>query len=120
MDSSENPGNLISVIESFIDKYYPGNKEFHCSPAPVVQHSFIFFPPGHRFRISNFIAEVKLKYEAIKTSKRKCKLPTPFPSERSSKSQSVSQNDNDTDSETGESSTSSISSQICASIVKWV
>ena len=61
MDSCENPGNSISAIESFIDKYYPGNKEFRCSPAPVVQHSFIF-PLGHRFRISNFIAEVKLKY----------------------------------------------------------
>ena len=61
MDSCENPGNSISAIESFIDKYYPGNKEFRCSPAPVVQHSFIF-PPGHRFCISNFIAEVKLKY----------------------------------------------------------
>ena len=68
MDSSENPGNSISAIESFIDKYYPGNKEFCFNPAPVVLHYFIF-PPGHRFRISNFIAEVTLKYEAIKLAR---------------------------------------------------
>ena len=71
MDTSEDTGNSISAIESFITKYYPGHKDFCCTPAhaPGVQQPFVF-PPGHRIRITNFISEVKRKYHAPR-SKRK-------------------------------------------------
>ena len=43
MDSSENPGNSISAIEYFINKHYPGNKEFSGRPIPSYFHLDITF-----------------------------------------------------------------------------
>ena len=65
MDTSENPGNSLAIIESFIDKYYSGHKDFYpTSTVPIAQKPFIF-PPGHRLRISNFVTEVKRRHERM-------------------------------------------------------
>lgn len=43
MDTSENPGNSITVIESFIEKYYSGHKDFYpTSTVPTTQRQVIW------------------------------------------------------------------------------
>ena len=44
MDIRENESNSINVIESFIQKYYAGNREFYCDMVPDMQHPFVFSP----------------------------------------------------------------------------
>ena len=79
MNISESASNSITVIESFIEKYYSGNEDYCCGPVtPFV------FPPGHRVHIQNFVSEVKLKFKMLNTKrsstsciKKKRKLPKP-------------------------------------------
>ena len=77
MDTSEQPGNSIQLIENFIDQHYSGHKDFQSNPA-LVQKPFVF-PPGHWLRICNFVSEVKQKHRpVVNTSqrKRKCLAPS--------------------------------------------
>lgn len=61
MDITENKGNSIDIIESYIQKYYAGKKEFYSDMLPDMQLSFVF-SPGHRLPICKFVSEVKDKY----------------------------------------------------------
>lgn len=122
MDTSENPGNSITIIESFIDKYYSGHKDFYptCT-VPTAQQPFIF-PPGHRLRISNFVSEVKRKCErnlqVIKASSKRNLTNFSKPLSKKVRA-SVKAEDSDTDSECIDTIVS-VSKQIRASILKWV
>ena len=113
MDTSEDTGNSISAIESFIMKYYPGHKDLCCTPAPApgVQQPFVF-PPGHRIRITNFISEVKRKYHAPR-SKRKL-LPN---ASYSKKKKTYS--DCETSDIESKLTFDSVSNQVRTGIAKW-
>ena len=112
MDICENESNSVNVIESFIQKYYAGNREFYSDMVPDMQHPFVF-SPGHRVRICSFISEVKHKYCA---NQRKDKhfssiAPQKSKSRASSKPRSK-QRDSDTEPESGELTISSVSNQV--------
>ena len=122
MDTSENPGNSLAIIESFIDKYYSGHKDFYpTSTAPIAQKPFIF-PPRHRLRISNFVSEVKRrherKFEVTKASSKRKLANFSKPLSKKIKA-SVKAEDSDTDSECIDT-IASVSKQIRSSIAKWV
>lgn len=102
MDASEKPGNSISAI---VNKYYRGNKEFCCTPAP---DDFVF-PPGHRIRILNDVKKATRKRTPFTTEKCKSKLRCQLQS---------TQHDSDADSAT--QTVSSVSRQIRFNISKWV
>ena len=108
MDPSDDPGNSISAIELFIDKYYHGNKDFSCTPGLDEQHPFVF-PPGHRIRIYNFIYDVKRATSKKRAYTSETCKPRPRPK---------LQNDSDAEPET--QSVSSVSCQIRCSISKWI
>ena len=59
MDTSTNPGNSISQVESYIDTRFKGDTRF-CNPALKGCSLPMEFPPGHRIRIVNFVKEVKI------------------------------------------------------------
>lgn len=113
MDPSDDPGNSISSIEQFIDKYYHGSKEFCCAPDGLDEQLPFVLPPGHRIRISNFISDVKKACTKKKplSLDSTCIKPKPKP-------RSKLQNDSDAESET--QTVSSVSCQIHCSISKWV
>ena len=121
MDTSENPGNTITIIESFIDKYYSGNKDFYLNSAmPMGQQPFCF-PPGHCLRISNFVSKVKGKYKreltGIKASrKHESKMSSGLCPRKINTS--VKAKDSETDPESLDTIVS-VSKQICVNIAKW-
>ncbi len=119
MDTSENPGNSIKIIESFIEKYYSGHKDFYpTSIAPTAAQPFIF-PPGHRLRISNFVAEVKRKLrgklELIESSSKRKLTNSSKPLSKKMKALV----DSDSDLECTDTIVS-VSKQVRACIAKWV
>ena len=120
MDIRENESNCINVIESFIQKYYAGNREFYSDMVPDMQHPFVF-SPGHRVRICSFISEVKHKYCANQRQDKHFSSIAPQKSKfRASSKPRSKQRDSDTEPESGELTISSVSNQVRSSISKWV
>lgn len=67
MDTSENPGNSIEIVEKFVEKYHSEGGQISCSiNAPIkLPHPFVF-PPGHRIIINDFVSELMKSVQAGK------------------------------------------------------
>jgi len=60
MDVTDNPGNCIAKIQTYIGSKFPDNEEYYHNGHVSLPFEF---PPGHRKRICNFINEVKRLYQ---------------------------------------------------------
>jgi len=60
MDITDNPGNCIAKIQTYIGSKFPDNEEYYHNGH--ISKPFEF-PPGHKKRICNFINEVKRLYQ---------------------------------------------------------
>ena len=56
MKMGDGPSNSITTIENMINSHFQGNEQYY-SNAVLATGPFVF-PPGHKIRIANFVAEV--------------------------------------------------------------
>ena len=127
MDVSEKPGNSRELIENFVNENCAGLKEYHNSVLASLTTPCVF-PPGHKLRIRNFVAEAKKKFgqnegqeETKKSLMRRKKRKTVHHSivKRPVKVNEYSKTETGSV-ESNFDSVSSVSQQVRTSIAAWV
>ena len=73
MEMGDGPSNSITTIENFINSHFQGNEQYY-SNAVLATGPFVF-PPGHKIRIANFVAEVHSMLTLV-SKKRKHPIPS--------------------------------------------
>ena len=111
MDTSENPGNSIELIERYISKYFSDQLECYSNPA-LLGKPFCF-PPGHRLRICDFVSKVNKMVtcgtEAKGKKRKQCSVDVP-----SKRQKSVSVID------PALATTETVTNHVRTSVSKWI